>query len=492
MNIENFRNMVFSDFERELECLVEKSECSKKSWATQLLNDVFDDFLKKNRQTPVFNYQDYSTTETRSIRREFQALERIVNFAESAANTPRILDDEIILSQEEVEEVKGAFTDLHIAMKNKIGSRLNDLTTLRNLRREEVQDKIRLQKEVDEQRGFDYRENLSGEMWDCIGRRPFQFKEESDPCGYLYQFRIKQEYDGFSPQFFSRKKEAKEKALNIHPAIEPTTDEAVYAFGRREEIAMQLFFCRQNQQKLSGSERESDCDETTSSGENSNQEKAPLCLDFDLPSHTESFHELGYCSCIDEENRLVIELPDLEALLEGWSCFQRKYPEKNLPDLNIISSDGIADDLSFVRAYLEHDALLSNGREFMHDHYVHIRTRICRMLRGKKEYLEEKERLCMLLEIPYQAICRAREENAANIGNGIPHEELKKMECMVGIVADIIFNHKDDEPVRYFCRGSFIQEIPGYLSPTYDRYLRRRFGNEVDCRVIGEIWHKHF
>ena len=49
---------------------------------------------------------------------------------------------------------------------------------------------------------------------------------------------------------------------------------------------------------------------------------------------------------------------------------QEEY--SNLPDLNIKIGDDIAGNMEFVEAYITHDALLSDGKEFIHDHLSHV------------------------------------------------------------------------------------------------------------------------
>jgi len=79
--------------------------------------------------------------------------------------------------------------------------------------------------------------------------------------------------------------------------------------------------------------------------------------------------DLGYSiQLFDDHN--VITLPDRDALIALYNRYKAYHPD--LPELNIISSPGIATDKDFVQAMIKHDAMIADGKEFIHDHVAHI------------------------------------------------------------------------------------------------------------------------
>jgi hypothetical protein len=79
--------------------------------------------------------------------------------------------------------------------------------------------------------------------------------------------------------------------------------------------------------------------------------------------------DLGYSNQpFDDHN--VITLPDRDALIALYNRYRESHPD--LPELNIISSPGIATDKDFVQAMIKHDAMVADGKEFIHDHSAHI------------------------------------------------------------------------------------------------------------------------
>ena len=57
-------------------------------------------------------------------------------------------------------------------------------------------------------------------------------------------------------------------------------------------------------------------------------------------------------------------------MIARWGKLREASPE--LPPLNIASSKGIADDITFIEKYFTHEAILSDGGEFVHDHFAHV------------------------------------------------------------------------------------------------------------------------
>jgi len=167
----------------------------------------------------------------------------------------------------------------------------------------------------------------NGELWSCIGR-----KKDPTGKGFLYDFLLKPEYKN------SRDEATNAKIKNIYPAIEFRGDYAYHLF--------------------------------------SPYMPAPT---------TDYFNALGY-SIDYSDNSLLLTLPDLDALFALYRNLGIDHPELKLPKLKIFSSQGIAQDLDFVRALIQHHAVLSEGKEFVHDHTAHIIPLLTRIFGPKPNF----------------------------------------------------------------------------------------------------------
>lgn len=180
-------------------------------------------------------------------------------------------------------------------------------------------------------------EEKTGHLWQCIGERP----DVLQGSGLIYQFK---------------RLECDDDALEaLWPALEPVT------LGHYSDIINSL----------------SDDFESLDVNEQ--------CLQL--------YAFLGY-GCIRDiagSAAEILELPDHKTLVFRWCMLQRTYAD--LKALDIIESEGVAGDMDFVDAYINHDALLSSGREFVHDHFYHIRVLIRNMwlLRTEKDYMRIKQ-----------------------------------------------------------------------------------------------------
>ncbi len=163
-----------------------------------------------------------------------------------------------------------------------------------------------------------------GELWECIDR------VEGQHGGFIYKYRIREEFViGKSDQ----------EILNaVTENLQVVTEKILQIFPAVEAIP----FHPGGQLNL-----------------------VPILFDRDTGELFPLLKELGY----SYENG-ILSLPDLEALKKGWKELQSRYP--NLPDFDIVSSEGIADDITFATSSLSFDALLSRGKEFVHDHLFHV------------------------------------------------------------------------------------------------------------------------
>lgn len=201
--------------------------------------------------------------------------------------------------------------------------------------------------------------NRSGEMWECVDRIAVP-----DSVGYDYVFRLKDEYMTASDVIITDAVRA--KVEEIFPAVEP--------FENMLGPSLMHLTCLEKAQG----------------------DKAKLLNEFiDADSHVPGFHQKqtdpAYQSTYERAVRLSVQadlleragykiehkddgvylyLPDREALLARWEKMRETTPE--LPRIKIVPSEGVADDLAYIEAFLSSDALLSNGKEFVHDSTVHV------------------------------------------------------------------------------------------------------------------------
>ena len=164
-------------------------------------------------------------------------------------------------------------------------------------------------------------EKKSSAMWDCTGRA-------ADPHsnGYVYTFKIKDDCNNLTPP----KGKEKEIELNIKkkrsehfPGVDPSANGVKDTFESFTEREIGIL------------------------------------------------KDLGYT--FDPKNG-ILTLPDREALLGRWKKISEEWALEGykVPSLDVVSSEGIANDLEYVEAFFTHDALVSSGEEFIHDSLIHL------------------------------------------------------------------------------------------------------------------------
>ena len=166
----------------------------------------------------------------------------------------------------------------------------------------------------------------NGGLWECIARKPVK------PAGFIYEFKLRKEFNPHENPDAAYEK-AQRKFWEIFPAAEPTPSTMRRnGFGRYRSLES----CR------------------------------------GLGKYPEEFKKLGYSGRTDERKGFILTFPDQDALQAKWHLMQDEDPEIAEPDLNIMSGSDLAGNMEFVEAYITHDALLSDGKEFIHDHIAHI------------------------------------------------------------------------------------------------------------------------
>lgn len=197
--------------------------------------------------------------------------------------------------------------------------------------------------------------NQSGALWKCLFRSPDLF------AGYRYTFCLKEEYDDVTPQDPQVQKAHRLAAIQKRKEI----------FPAGEYLGSEIRYF------------------------------TPAC------QYAPYFHRLGY-EMKSQTDGLFLVLPDREAILSRWQFLRLSRPD--LPALKILAYPGLADDKTFIEAFCSHDALLSSGKLFMHDHFHLLRTLVLMFDSGVDEnptYQAEKNRLVKLIHQAYRPLQQA-------------------------------------------------------------------------------------
>jgi len=263
-----------------------------------------------------------------------------------------------------------------------------------------------------------------GEFWECVGRKPDLER------GYIYHYELKDKYD---EKLNPLNREALTKKFDeIFPAVEPLPYNQVLA---DLNYLMNSILMPQN---------------------------------------------FGYIFA--QRN---FQLPDKEALESRLEQLYKERPE--LKPLQILSSEGVADDFSFIEAYLKYDVLLSTGKEFIHDHLFHIIPRLFLMLTCP-QYIYERDRLREIVSKVFYQITKAEEviekENLTELKRQLP-----KIKTAVGAMVDVIWAIGDAEslkPLNYeFFVSSFLEILD---SIHYRQFAQKKFGETVITPLLINTW----
>ena len=315
----------------------------------------------------------------------------------------------------------------------------------------------------------------SGEMWECVKRTP----DVED--GYLYTFRLKDEYDDVSSKKPVRLYAAEEKVKEIFPAIEPYSSSVQqYDPALTKEKFLQLKFANAVQEY-----------EMTYPDQFEFQ-KDEIIMQIrliTLPIFKRQWNEiqtfkilgLGVEFC---EDGVYFTLPDKNALLARWEKLREMRPE--LPKLHVHSSEGIADDMDFVEAYFTHDVLMSDGKEFIHDYFAHILPTIGLMVSsevgGNPKYSKQRVKMIKQIGKIYRRIKIAERmivEKDIIISKKLKNN-LDKIKGLLGAYVDVFTNIKEATQVNKLLDGFSITDHLKLMvkDNIWKPYWNRRFGAE--------------
>lgn len=203
----------------------------------------------------------------------------------------------------------------------------------------------------------------SGYMWKFESRVP------NPNGGYLYTFLLDPKFNNFSDfrDTESKIEMDREKYLEVneniqqlnkilYPAVEsPWTSLLPYKIGLTNEELIAI-------------------DKRNSQFDSNNR---LISLDYwkmhlEYPDYIlDDIHSLGYGFDYNlDKTRVTLTLPDCDALLSNWA--KLKLKAHRIADLKILPAAGIASDKDFINAFLDGYFVLSDDREFIHDHTVHL------------------------------------------------------------------------------------------------------------------------
>lgn len=400
-------------------------------------------------------------------------------------------------------------------------------------------------------------EAKTGELWECIDREPNKSQ------GYLYHFQLKPEYDEIYPPENGKKylEAFDQKIKEIFPAVEPppiladvlkldpsmdgskvreiilnhfikkAKDDldsewdnfyAIHSTGNEDLHDLQIIF-QQFQKSFSKNpflnlDFEIDQIKTVSEFKTkflNELEKLLKAQASDPGSFVNQFLEtenrhadlniLGYGSYLNEKGNRILVLPDKEALMSNWEILkQEKYP--HLPPLEVLSSEGIADDMSFVEAYFTSDVLLSEGKEFVHDHTSHLMPTLSMMMSATAKNLSTAEaykkiKKGIIKEIMkgYKQIMLVEHKIGGSEKLNITKEQLEKIKVSLGALIDGL-NPESIVTSRFDAIGPRmkiqVKRLPDLVWGGYfpdERwsvdFWNRRFNNEkLDIEELKKVW----
>lgn len=301
----------------------------------------------------------------------------------------------------------------------------------------------------------------NAQIWECVSRH-------SDLLGgYSYRFKMKPQYDDITlhPDLEARQEALREKNRAIFPAVEhlpilstlldPTIGRAV----KKEWLIKEHVKRATIDDKL----------------------KALIETKLDV---ADRLIDLGYKVEATQE-AFYLYLPDKEALLARWEKLRQTSPE--LPPLKIASSVGIADDLSFIEAFFTHDVLLSNDKEFVHDHIAHVIPMLSLQLTSNKgtnpSYKAERKRLEKMVLSRYRRLLVVKKQlqdgkvTAPKNELQILQKDIRKCEALLGGLVDLITNASDYKLTALYgnWHADFMTLERGSL---WKKIWKKRFGPE--------------
>ncbi|HEY5259566.1 MAG TPA: hypothetical protein VIJ46_02880, partial [Rhabdochlamydiaceae bacterium] len=237
-------------------------------------------------------------------------------------------------------------------------------------------------------------------LWICKGRK---FDEASG--GYLYMHKLDDACDDITehPNRLDRLKTALHRMRLLFPAVQSMGFHVAYLDPQNKQKfvdSVSRYFMFEMYPEVA----EGTADYQRLALEIMDSHVTPFVEN--KLKHADTFRRLGYgCEC--RADGVYLTLPDRATLLDRWDQLRKEYP--NLPPLDLISVDGDVDAQTFLSFFFKHDVLLANGKEFVHDHLVHVMSALALALDsgtfedegGKMTYARMKEQTRAYIKEPY-------------------------------------------------------------------------------------------
>ncbi len=300
----------------------------------------------------------------------------------------------------------------------------------------------------------------NGEIWDCINC------ELDTYGGNVYTFQIKPEYDIL--RYPEQNLAFIEKTLQIYPAVEKCSLQlASYFLDTKEYDDFIENFVQRSQIKKA---------------------KQYKALYEPIIKIRRQLRSLKIIFEVDEFGTYLM-LPDEKSLTARWNLLKDKYPD--IKPIHIKSSKGIASDKAFIESYFTHDALLSSGKEFIHDHTVHLIPTLAFMLtreRCELIYSKDKFKLVQLVIQNYRKL-----EIAIKLCES--EKDFTQLQTALGAFVDELSSNPKSWKMREIfelTRNQIQDRLTDFTSPLnpWILYWNRRFGKEhvLNTEQMKEMW----
>ncbi len=247
----------------------------------------------------------------------------------------------------------------------------------------------------------------TGRLWECISRTL------QSGGGYIYQFKLKPEFDTVTANLQSKDclMAAQAKSKEIFPALEIYAEDYPYLdlrFQKNKELQEEWIEEKCNIVLRNTNGLLPSTNRTITEIFQTLRQTIKAGLDKRLKIG-EDLRKLGFKK-ITNRKGVYFFLPSRDVIIERFAKLKNIRP--NLGSLKLASSQDVANDMDFVRNYVTHDGLLSEGAEFMHDHSAHILPLLflkleSESLSSKHTYEKSKKRINNYVQVAYERIINA-------------------------------------------------------------------------------------
>jgi len=296
----------------------------------------------------------------------------------------------------------------------------------------------------------------SGAMWECIHR-----EQNPHGVGFIYTFRLNPTYENHDNFNI--------KQAEIYPAVEPSMHEISSNFNKTlQEEKLTEYIEYLNHYKA---DNKGFYDQDFISYYSEKIERQQTIIEnFNFPN------QLGYHF---SEDGKTITLPDREALIDCYNQYREGNPSKDLPKLSLISDDGIASDEDFILANIFHHGVISEGKEFVHDHFAHILVLLQRANLGSERFQNLNKNMVSF----YRSHLEKIEDATKQLGRNAPI-----FYTILGIYVDALSNAIDgvitpfdDSLIHRYNFQTILR------NPSWRNYLRNRYNNPTKGPIFDEI-----